>query len=85
MNRVCRNEKVWPRVNIIVNRAKIPERNKVGFGNVPWQDEDGLMAKEASYNSRRRSSTLMKLDGHAYPPITTVVPPGRVLTTYDDL
>jgi hypothetical protein len=25
--------------HIKVNRAKIPERNKVGFGNVPWTDE----------------------------------------------
>lgn len=74
--------------NIKVNRAKIPERNKVGFGNVPWQDEDGLMAKEAGYNNynRRRSSTLMKLEDHSYPPITTAAaPPGRVLTSYDDL
>ncbi|GAA5810940.1 hypothetical protein MFLAVUS_004368 [Mucor flavus] len=73
--------------HIKVNRAKIPERNKVGFGNVPWQDEDGLMAKEASYNSysRRRSSTLMKLEDHSYPPITTAIPAGRVLTSYDDL
>ena len=22
-----------------MNRAKIPERNQVGFGNVPWTDE----------------------------------------------
>ncbi|CAO3612445.1 unnamed protein product [Mucor hiemalis] len=73
--------------NIKVNRAKIPERNKVGFGNVPWQDEDGLMAKEAGYNNfnRRRSSTLMKIEDHSYPPITTAIPAGRVLTSYDDL
>ncbi|KAI7890343.1 uncharacterized protein EV154DRAFT_564497 [Mucor mucedo] len=71
--------------HIKVNRAKIPERNKVGFGNVPWQDEDGLMAKESYSYSRRRSSTLMKLDDHAYPPITTAIPAGRVLTSYDDL
>ncbi|KAI9366388.1 hypothetical protein BD770DRAFT_433000 [Pilaira anomala] len=73
--------------HIKVNRAKIPERNKVGFGNVPWQDEDGLMAKEASYSSysHRRSSTLMKLDDRNYPPITTTIPAGRVLTSYDDL
>ncbi|RUS21483.1 hypothetical protein BC937DRAFT_92600 [Endogone sp. FLAS-F59071] len=32
---------------IKVNRAKIPERNRVGFGNVPWQDEDGILAKES--------------------------------------
>lgn len=75
----------------IVNRAKIPERNKVGFGNVPWQDEDGLMAKEASssYNyNRRRSSTLMKMDDHSnnnFPPIHATIPAGRVLTSYDDL
>lgn len=24
---------------LAVNRAKIPERNRVGFGNVPWKDE----------------------------------------------
>lgn len=23
----------------LVNRAKIPERNRVGFGNIPWKDE----------------------------------------------
>jgi hypothetical protein len=71
-----------------VNRAKIPERNKVGFGNVPWQDEDGLMAKEATYNSynRRRSSTLMKMGnlGDINPPAEPNMP-RRVLTSYDDL
>lgn len=45
------------------------------------------MAKEASYHSysRRRSSTLMKLNDHSYLPITTAIPAGRVLTSYDDL
>lgn len=45
------------------------------------------MAKEASYNSysRRRSSTLMKLEDRSYPPIATTIPAGRVLTSYDDL
>ncbi|KAG2203740.1 hypothetical protein INT46_010674 [Mucor plumbeus] len=77
--------------HIKVNRAKIPERNKVGFGNVPWQDEDGLMAKEASFDSytRRRSSTMMKMgmDGSNYPSIdsATAAIPRRVLTSYDDL
>ncbi|KAG1078951.1 hypothetical protein G6F42_024007 [Rhizopus arrhizus] len=77
--------------HIKVNRAKIPERNKVGFGNVPWQDEDGLMAKEASFDSytRRRSSTMMKmgLDDSNYPPIDPAAAtiPRRVLTSYDDL
>ncbi|GAN09664.1 hypothetical protein MAM1_0281c09195 [Mucor ambiguus] len=75
---------------IKVNRAKIPERNKVGFGNVPWQDEDGLMAKEASFDSyvRRHSSTIrMGLDDSSYPsmdPATAAIP-RRVLTSYDDL
>lgn len=71
-----------------MNRAKIPERNKVGFGNIPWQDEDGLMAKEAVYYSstRRRSSTLMKMGGlnDINPPAEPNVP-RRVLTSYDDL
>lgn len=71
-----------------MNRAKIPERNKVGFGNVPWQDEDGLMAKEATYNNynRRRSSTLMKMSGlnDINPPAESNMPL-RVLTSYDDL
>ncbi|KAL9549331.1 hypothetical protein MBANPS3_005251 [Mucor bainieri] len=75
---------------IKVNRAKIPERNKVGFGNVPWQDEDGLMAKEASFDSyiRRRSSTIrMGLDDSSYPPMDPAAAaiPRRVLTSYDDL
>ncbi|KAF1803157.1 hypothetical protein V8B55DRAFT_1503047 [Mucor lusitanicus] len=75
---------------IKVNRAKIPERNKVGFGNVPWQDEDGLMAKEASFDNyvRRRSSTIrLGLDDPSYPsmdPATAAIP-HRVLTSYDDL
>ncbi|KAI8084427.1 uncharacterized protein B0P05DRAFT_535537 [Gilbertella persicaria] len=73
---------------IKVNRAKIPERNKVGFGNVPWQDEDGLLAKEALYennHSRRPSlpdystSTSLPLDPRA------ASIPNRVLTSYDDL
>jgi len=29
---------------IKVGKAKIPERNKYGFGNRPWQDDDGAMA-----------------------------------------
>ncbi|KAK4510442.1 uncharacterized protein ATC70_004872 [Mucor velutinosus] len=76
--------------HIKVNRAKIPERNKVGFGNVPWQDEDGLMAKEASFDSyvRRSSSTIrMGLDDSSHPlldPAAAAIP-RRVLTSYDDL
>ncbi|KAI7901738.1 uncharacterized protein BX663DRAFT_513878 [Cokeromyces recurvatus] len=76
--------------HIKVNRAKIPERNKIGFGNIPWQDEDGLMAKEAaSYHSynRRRSSTLMILDNLKDENQTSLeLPiPRRALTSYDDL
>ncbi|CEP10948.1 hypothetical protein [Parasitella parasitica] len=75
--------------HIKVNRAKIPERNKVGFGNVPWQDEDGLMAKEASFDgfTRRRSSTIIHLDDSNYATIDPAAAaiPRRVLTSYDDL
>ncbi|KAI9253583.1 hypothetical protein BY458DRAFT_535839 [Sporodiniella umbellata] len=63
---------------IKVNRAKIPERNKVGFGNIPWQDEDGLMAKEAHNDDKDRPSS--KPANYPSNPITS-----RVLTTYDDL
>ncbi|CAI2164489.1 11396_t:CDS:2 [Funneliformis geosporum] len=31
---------------IQVNRAKRPERNTNGFGNVPWSDADGAVAKQ---------------------------------------
>ncbi|KAI8638271.1 hypothetical protein BD408DRAFT_423267 [Parasitella parasitica] len=75
--------------HIKVNRAKIPERNKVGFGNVPWQDEDGLMAKEVSFDgyTRRRSSLTINLNDSNYPSIdpATAAIPCRVLTSYDDL
>ncbi|RUS33697.1 hypothetical protein BC938DRAFT_484325 [Jimgerdemannia flammicorona] len=40
------NGSVLGRRSIKVNRAKIPERNRVGFGNVPWQDDDGMLAKQ---------------------------------------
>lgn len=62
----------------LVNRAKIPERNKVGFGNVPWQDEDGLMAREASLDYDRK-----KVEDNAYPVDPSIT--RRVLTSYDDL
>ncbi|KAI9487807.1 MAG: hypothetical protein EXX96DRAFT_514506 [Benjaminiella poitrasii] len=72
--------------HIKVNRAKIPERNKIGFGNIPWQDEDGLMAKEALSN-RRRSSVLMMLDNVKPDPQLSAdsLIPRRALTSYDDL
>ncbi|KAG0173766.1 hypothetical protein DFQ28_011243 [Apophysomyces sp. BC1034] len=64
---------------IKVNRAKIPERNRVGFGNVPWTDEDGRLAQEEqkNYPARRERS----------PPISSDRPTAssRVLTSYDDL
>ncbi|KAI8380360.1 hypothetical protein BD560DRAFT_453193 [Blakeslea trispora] len=73
---------------IKVNRAKIPERNKVGFGNVPWQDEDGLLAKEISYEheTRRPSLTVERPleSGLPLDPRSSTVP-HRVLTSYDDL
>ncbi|KAI8355127.1 hypothetical protein EDC96DRAFT_516411 [Choanephora cucurbitarum] len=73
---------------IKVNRAKIPERNKVGFGNVPWQDEDGLLAKEISYEHEvRRSSLTTHHASEANLPLDTrgTAVPHRVLTSYDDL
>ncbi|RCH86255.1 hypothetical protein CU097_008404 [Rhizopus azygosporus] len=66
---------------IKVNRAKIPERNKVGFGNVPWQDEDGLMAKEAMYTDDRSRPVSKPIDDAQ--PLEPI--PQRALTTYDDL
>ncbi|KAG0929272.1 hypothetical protein G6F29_012125 [Rhizopus arrhizus] len=63
---------------IKVNRAKIPERNKVGFGNIPWQDEDGLMAKDNDDKSRPLPKSLE--EKHPINPVAS-----RVLTTYDDL
>ncbi|KAF7731003.1 hypothetical protein EC973_001049 [Apophysomyces ossiformis] len=66
---------------IKVNRAKIPERNRVGFGNVPWTDEDGRLAQEEqrSYPDRPESSP-------SFPSVDAPVPPPRrVLTSYDDL
>ncbi|KAI8889311.1 hypothetical protein K501DRAFT_329373 [Backusella circina FSU 941] len=68
--------------HIKVNRAKIPERNKVGFGNVPWTDEDGLMAKESLY-SHPPSGSLM--NDPLNPPDMNGLPPRRALTSYDDL
>ncbi|KAI9498201.1 hypothetical protein BDB00DRAFT_801582 [Zychaea mexicana] len=67
--------------HIKVNRAKIPERNQVGFGNVPWTDEDGNLAKEEmrSYPVSREISPLFGSDKHTPPPT------GRTLTSYDDL
>ncbi|KAI9319495.1 hypothetical protein BX666DRAFT_1926530 [Dichotomocladium elegans] len=67
---------------IKVNRAKIPERNQVGFGNVPWTDEDGKLAKEEmrSYPGSREMSPLPGPgEYNTQPPI------GRALTSYDDL
>ncbi|KAI9013991.1 hypothetical protein CLU79DRAFT_382459 [Phycomyces nitens] len=68
---------------IKVNRAKIPERNRVGFGNVPWTDEDGALAKEEmqSYPTSRDISPITKPDPREMCP----VPGRRALTTYDDL
>ncbi|KAG2223780.1 hypothetical protein INT45_001914, partial [Circinella minor] len=68
--------------HIKVNRAKIPERNQVGFGNVPWTDEDGNLAKEEmqSYPVSREISPLFGSDNHTPPPMG-----GRTLTSYDDL
>ncbi|CDH51428.1 hypothetical protein RO3G_09035 [Lichtheimia corymbifera JMRC:FSU:9682] len=69
--------------NIKVNRAKIPERNQVGFGNVPWTDEDGNLAKEEmqSYPASRDMLSLAASgeDLNTQPPV------GRALTSYDDL
>ncbi|KAI8149745.1 hypothetical protein BJV82DRAFT_589141 [Fennellomyces sp. T-0311] len=67
--------------HIKVNRAKIPERNQVGFGNVPWTDNDGDLAKEEmrSYPVSREISPLFGSDNHTPPPV------GRALTSYDDL
>jgi hypothetical protein len=65
----------------LVNRAKIPERNKVGFGNIPWQDEDGLMAKEAMYTDDRSRPVSKPIDDAQ--PLEPI--PQRALTTYDDL
>ncbi|KAI8974701.1 hypothetical protein BDB01DRAFT_806164 [Pilobolus umbonatus] len=67
---------------IKVNRAKIPERNKVGFGNIPWQDEDGLMAKETYFPLHGKLS-FKGLDTND--PIDLNPVPRRALTSYDDL
>ncbi|KAI7871310.1 hypothetical protein BDF14DRAFT_1765678 [Spinellus fusiger] len=68
---------------IKVNRAKIPERNRVGFGNIPWTDEDGALAKEEmqSYPASRDASPMTKPDLQE----TAPMPGRRALTTYDDL
>lgn len=63
-----------------MNRAKIPERNKVGFGNIPWQDEDGLMAKEANFEYSRKDPSIEDSTYPLDPSITR-----RILTSYDDL
>ncbi|KAI8969210.1 hypothetical protein BDF20DRAFT_151027 [Mycotypha africana] len=70
--------------HIKVNRAKIPERNKVGFGNVPWQDEDGLLAQEAGYDNHTLRPTTSASLAPSVPPVDATIPQ-RSLTTYDDL
>ncbi|CDS11117.1 hypothetical protein LRAMOSA03380 [Lichtheimia ramosa] len=69
--------------NIKVNRAKIPERNQVGFGNVPWTDEDGNLAKE-EMQSYPPSRDMLPLSA-AGEDLNTQPPVGRALTSYDDL
>ncbi|KAI9289356.1 hypothetical protein BC943DRAFT_71383 [Umbelopsis sp. AD052] len=68
------------RYRIKVNRAKIPERNRVGFGNVPWKDEDGVVAQEESHRNPH-ASTLppqQEMDPRAFGR-------GRQVLSYDDL
>ncbi|RIA91382.1 hypothetical protein C1645_822078 [Glomus cerebriforme] len=84
---------------IQVNRAKRPERNLNGFGNVPWSDADGTTAKQndikqITYGIQYSFQTT------PYPQYTTVnrtVPPSqppldpraqghkRKIIAYDDL
>ncbi|KAM3589415.1 hypothetical protein VKS41_000278 [Umbelopsis sp. WA50703] len=68
------------RYRIKVNRAKIPERNRVGFGNVPWKDEDGVVAEEESIPDRqpRIGDLTQPLDPRA-------IGGGRQVLSYDDL
>ncbi|KAH8547904.1 hypothetical protein BGW37DRAFT_509134 [Umbelopsis sp. PMI_123] len=68
------------RYRIKVNRAKIPERNRVGFGNVPWKDEDGVVAQEEGYRtSHSTAGTVQKeQDPRAFGR-------GRQVLSYDDL
>ncbi|KAI8388345.1 uncharacterized protein BYT42DRAFT_559778 [Radiomyces spectabilis] len=75
--------------HIKVNRAKIPERNRVGFGNVPWTDEDGILAKKEmrQVHEDQELSPSYTLDDSISNSPTVVAPsiPGRTLTSYDDL
>ncbi|KAI8583183.1 hypothetical protein K450DRAFT_224598 [Umbelopsis ramanniana AG] len=68
------------RYRIKVNRAKIPERNRVGFGNVPWKDEDGVVAQEESHRHPHSSTipTQQEMDPRAFGR-------GRQVLSYDDL
>ncbi|KAJ2962020.1 hypothetical protein NQZ79_g2829 [Umbelopsis isabellina] len=68
------------RYRIKVNRAKIPERNRVGFGNVPWKDEDGVVAEEDSIAGRQP-----KLADPTQPLDPRAVGGGRQVLSYDDL
>ncbi|KAG2186172.1 hypothetical protein INT43_002610 [Umbelopsis isabellina] len=65
---------------IKVNRAKIPERNRVGFGNVPWKDEDGVVAEEDNMAGRqpKQADPTQPLDPRA-------MGGGRQVLSYDDL
>ncbi|CAG8569000.1 13219_t:CDS:2 [Cetraspora pellucida] len=79
-----------------VNRAKRPERNKNGFGNVPWSDADGA---EARLNETKpityMFNTTSSFSAQKVLPVTPAPPPQafdprlqghkRKIIAYDDL
>ncbi|CAO3676068.1 unnamed protein product [Umbelopsis ramanniana] len=68
------------RYRVKVNRAKIPERNRVGFGNVPWKDEDGVVAQEENHRHSHSNTVApqQEMDPRAFGR-------GRKVLSYDDL
>ncbi|CAG8550264.1 11217_t:CDS:2 [Paraglomus brasilianum] len=65
--------------SILVNRAKRPERNITGFGNVPWSDADGNAAKQNDITSPRN------IEAKTAPTDPSLQLPKRRIIAYDDL
>ncbi|CAG8491918.1 6664_t:CDS:2 [Dentiscutata erythropus] len=76
-----------------VNRAKRPERNKNGFGNVPWSDADGAEARLNETKPITYSTSSISVQ--TVFPATSALPPQafdprlqghkRKIIAYDDL
>ncbi|KAL1936515.1 hypothetical protein VTP01DRAFT_649 [Rhizomucor pusillus] len=76
---------LFGRRHIRVNRAKLPERNQYGFGNIPWTDEDGNFAKEEMQTYPGDLDAPYATPSNPLASSTSQPTIDRPLTTYDDL